>query len=102
MKANWPALGHIRTVPAMPPKARTKRPDSKKDDPAMLTREEVRGLALEAKDALGLTWPKVGEAIGRAPVYAALLVYGYGQATAEEATGLAKTLALPEEAKAAM
>jgi cyanate lyase len=68
----------------------------------MLSREEVRTLALEAKDRLGLTWPQVGEAIGRSPVYAALLVYGYGQATAEEAEGLAKALALPGEAKAVL
>ncbi len=68
----------------------------------MLTREEVRQLALEGKDRLGLTWPQVGAAIGRDPVYAALLVYGYGQATAEEAAGLARALALPEEAQAVL
>jgi cyanate lyase len=64
----------------------------------MLTREEVRKLALEAKDRLGLGWPKVGEAIGRSPVYAAMLAYGYGQATTEEAEGLVRTLGLPKEA----
>jgi cyanate lyase len=64
----------------------------------MLTREEIRELALVAKDKLGLGWPKVGEAINRAPVYAALLVYGYGQATAEEAEGLVRILDLPKEA----
>jgi cyanate lyase len=68
----------------------------------MLTREEIRTLALEAKDKLGLTWPKVGDAIGRDPVYAALLVYGYGQATAEEAAGLVQILSLPKEAAATM
>jgi cyanate lyase len=68
----------------------------------MLTREEVRKLALEAKDKLGLTWPKVAEAIGRDPVYAALLVYGYGQANAEEAAGLVRILALPKEALEAL
>ena len=51
---------------------------------------------MEAKDKLGLTWPKVGQEIGRDPVYAALLVYGYGQANAEEAAGLARVLALPK------
>jgi cyanate lyase len=70
--------------------------------PAMLTREEIRGLALEAKDKLGLTWPKIGDALGRAPVYAALLVYGYAQATAEEAEGLVRTLGLPAEAVQAL
>jgi cyanate lyase len=68
----------------------------------MLTREQVRTLALESKDRLGLTWPRLGEAIGRSPVYTSLLVYGYGQATAEEASGLVKTLALPEESKAVL
>jgi cyanate lyase len=68
----------------------------------MLTRDEVRRLALEAKARLGLTWPKLGAAVGRSPVYTALLVYGYGQATPEEADGLARALDLPEEAKAAL
>jgi cyanate lyase len=68
----------------------------------MMTREEVRKLALEGKDRLGLTWPQVGQAIGRSPVYAAMLAYGYGQATAAEADGLAKALGLPNEAKAVL
>ena len=66
----------------------------------MLTREELREIALENKDRQGLSWPQVGAAIGRSPVYAATLVYGYGQATAEEADGLVKALALPAEARA--
>ncbi len=68
----------------------------------MLTREEIRTVALENKDRLGVTWPQLGEAIGRSPVYAAMLVYGYGQATAEEADGLTKALSLPDEAKSAL
>ena len=64
----------------------------------MLTREEIRTLVLETKDRLALTWPKVGAAIGRDPVYAALLVYGYGQATAEESEGLVRILNLPKDA----
>src|SRR5207248_4927150 len=64
----------------------------------MRTREELRELALANKTRQGLTWPQVGEAIGRSPVYAAMLVYGYGQATAEEAQRLAKLLSLPEGA----
>ena len=66
----------------------------------MLTREEVREIALESKDQQGLSWPQVGQAIGRSPVYAAALVYGYGQATKEEADGLVKALSLPTEARA--
>src|SRR5690349_23016872 len=68
----------------------------------MLTREDVRRLALEGKDRLGLTWPQVGEAIGRSPVYAAMLAYGYGQATAEEAAGLVRVLGLPADAEGAL
>jgi cyanate lyase len=65
----------------------------------MPTRDDIRSLALQAKDRLGLTWPQLGAAIGRDPVYAALLVYGYGQATPEEADGLLRSLVLPEEAR---
>jgi cyanate lyase len=65
----------------------------------MLTREDVRRLALEAKGRLGLTWPQVGEAVGRSPVYAALLIYGYGQASPEEAEALSRALNLPQEVK---
>jgi cyanate lyase len=68
----------------------------------MLTREEIRAAALENKDRQALTWPEVGEAVGRSPVYAAMLVYGYGQATAEEAEGLVKLLALPPDAKSVL
>src|SRR5688500_10193371 len=69
---------------------------------AMLTREELREVALGNKDRQGLSWPQVGQAIGRSPVYAAALVYGYGQATAEEADGLVRALSLPPEARAAL
>jgi len=68
----------------------------------MLMREELRTVALEAKDRLDLSWPKLGEAIGRNPVYAAMLVYGYGQATAEEARAVAHLLELPDEAQAVL
>ncbi len=68
----------------------------------MLTRDEVRGLSLAAKERLGLTWPGIGQAIGRSPVFAAMLVYGYGQATTEEATGLVQVLSLPPEAMATL
>lgn len=65
----------------------------------MLTREAIRELALAAKEEKGLTWPQIGEAIGRSPVYTAMLVYGYGQATAEETRGLVGMLTLPPEAE---
>src|SRR5262245_32335775 len=68
----------------------------------MLTRDDIRTTALENKQRLGLTWPQVGEAIGRSPVYAAMLAYGYGQANAEEAAGLVRTLGLPAEAEAVL
>ena len=50
----------------------------------MLSREQIRDLALEAKDRKGLTWPEIGKAMDRSPIYAAMLVYGYGQATAAD------------------
>lgn len=65
----------------------------------LLNKEQLRDMALQAKDSKSLTWPQIGERIGRSPVYAAMLVYGYGQATEEEATGLADLLGLPELAK---
>lgn len=65
----------------------------------MLNRDEIRQSALAAKDAKGLSWPQLGEAIGKSPVYAAMLVYGYGQASEAEAQALVRTLALPAEAQ---
>src|SRR5262245_10868585 len=62
----------------------------------MMSREELREAALQAKDQKGLSWQDVGRAIGRSPVYAAMLAYGYGQATQEEAEGLAGALGLAE------
>ena len=67
-----------------------------------MTRAEVREAALEAKEGKGLTWRQVGEAIGRSPVYAAMLDYGYGPAAADEASGLARLLALPQGAERAL
>lgn len=64
----------------------------------MLTRQALMGIALDNKDRLGLTWRQLGATIGRNPVYAALLVYGQGQATADEAEKLVATLELPQEA----
>jgi cyanate lyase len=68
----------------------------------MLSRDEIRQQGLQRKTERGLTWPQLGQAIGRSPVYAALLLYGYGQATAEEAQGLIAALSLPDEAKTAL
>lgn len=65
----------------------------------MLNREQIRELALEAKSKKGLTWPQLGEPIGRSPVYTAMLVYGYGQADEAEARELTQALSLPREAE---
>lgn len=65
----------------------------------MLNREQIRELALEAKSKKGLTWLQLGEHIGRSPVYAAMLVYGYGQADETEARELTQALLLPREAE---
>lgn len=61
----------------------------------------LRTQALDAKAALGLTWEGLAARIGRSPVYTAILVYGYGQATEAEADGLIAALALPPETKRA-
>jgi cyanate lyase len=61
----------------------------------------LRTQALEAKAALGLTWEALAARIGRSPVYTAILVYGYGQATEAEADGLIAALGLPPETKRA-
>jgi|SRR5579875_22191 len=65
----------------------------------MLTREQIREHALDTKERKGLSWADIGAAIGRSPVYAAMLAYGYGQATEEEACGLIRVLELPPEAR---
>ncbi|WP_340695471.1 cyanase [Hydrogenobacter thermophilus] len=62
-----------------------------------MTREEVRKIALIKKDEKSLTWEELGKAIGRSPVYTAMLLYGYGQASLEEAEALVKVLDLPSE-----
>lgn len=64
----------------------------------MLSREEIRASALQAKDDKGLTWPQIGAGIGKSPVYAAMLVYGYGQASESEARQLVQMLSLSEAA----
>ncbi len=64
-----------------------------------ITREEVRKLLLSAKDKKGFTWSRLAEAMGLSPVYTAMLVYGYGQATEEEASKLTDILEIPAEIK---
>ncbi len=64
-----------------------------------LTRQQVMALSLTAKDSKALTWLQLGELIGQSPVYTAMLIYGYGQASASEAEKLAGALELSEEAK---
>ena len=62
-------------------------------------REIARDMLLQAKDSKSLTWPQLAGQLGRSPVYTAMLVYGYGQATAEEADALLAALDLPLEIK---
>lgn len=64
-----------------------------------LTREDVRELALAAKKERGLTWDEIGKELGRNPVGAATVAYGYVQLTEEEADKLVNLLGLPVEAK---
>jgi cyanate lyase len=65
-----------------------------------LNKETVRDMLLQAKDSQSLTWSQLAELIGRSPVYTAMLIYGYGQTTEEEADALLKVLDLPNELKA--
>ncbi len=60
-------------------------------------RQQLATEALEAKYQLKLGWPQLAEAIGRSPVYTAMLIYGYGQASKEEAEKLGAMLKLPSE-----
>jgi cyanate lyase len=63
-------------------------------------KERVRLAALQAKQAKNLTWEQIGKALGRSPVYTAMLVYGYGAATQDESEALASTLGLGAEDQA--
>ncbi len=63
----------------------------------MLDKSKARELMLQRKREKKLTWQELGKALGRDPVYVAMLLYGYGQATEEEAEKLVKVLELPPE-----
>lgn len=65
----------------------------------MVEKDDLREAILEAKEEKGLTWEQIASAINRSPVYAAMLCYGYGAATAEEASALINLLGLPAEAR---
>jgi len=67
-----------------------------------ISKDTVRDMLLQAKDSKALTWPQLAVQIGRSPVYTAMLVYGYGQATGDEADALLKALDLPVEIKATL
>ena len=62
-----------------------------------LNKEIVRDMLLQAKDSKAMDWPQLSAKLGRSPVYTAMLVYGYGQATAAEADALLQALDLPPE-----
>ncbi|BBG25031.1 cyanase [Sulfuracidifex tepidarius] len=65
----------------------------------MLDKSKARDLMLQRKREKKLTWEEISKHIGRSPVYTSMLLYGYGQATEEEAEGLVKILELPPEYK---
>lgn len=65
----------------------------------VLTKEEIRKAALEAKHKKGLKWEQIGKEIGRNAVGAATIVYGYGAAKEDEADKLVRLLDLPAGAK---
>jgi cyanate lyase len=68
----------------------------------MLDKQKVRDMLLQAKERKSLTWPQLGEMIGRSPVYTAQLLYGYGQTSEQEADVLLKALDLPLELKSVL
>lgn len=68
----------------------------------MLDKEGLRQRILEAKRAKGLTWEQIAQALGRSPVYAGMLCYGYGAATEAEAARLAEILGLNAEDQMAL
>jgi cyanate lyase len=67
-----------------------------------LSKEIVRDMMLQAKDSKSLTWPALAGLLGRSPVYTAMLVYGYGQTTEDEADALLQALDLPTEIRATL
>lgn len=67
-----------------------------------LSKDHVRELIFDAKEAKGLTWEQIGEKLGRTAVGAAGICYGYGQADAAEAEALVKLFDLPTAAKKAL
>lgn len=67
-----------------------------------LAREQVRDMALQAKEQSGLTWEQIGKELGKNQVYAAMLIHGYGQATPEEAKRLGEILDLGPQAQKAL
>lgn len=64
-----------------------------------LDKSKARDIMLERKRSKKLTWEELGKALNRSPVYVAMLLYGYEQATKEEAEKLVKILELPPEYK---
>lgn len=63
----------------------------------MLHKENMRNVILNQKEVKGLSWEDIASQIGKSPVYAAMLCYGYGQATEAEADSLTKALDLPAD-----
>lgn len=64
-----------------------------------MDKQAVRDLVLKAKHDKGLTWETIGEKIGRLPVGAATVLYGYGAVEEDEANTIIELFDLPAEAK---
>lgn len=60
----------------------------------MRTMQNLGEIMIAKKNEKGLTFEQVAAAIGKSPVYTAMLCHGYGAATPEEAAALGKLLEL--------
>ncbi|MBB5254931.1 cyanase [Sulfurisphaera ohwakuensis] len=65
----------------------------------MIDKKELREISLKKKREKRLTWEEIGKYLGKDKVYAAMLLYGYAQATEEEADKIITLLDLPKEFK---
>lgn len=65
----------------------------------MLCRKSLRDKLLSLKLERALVWEDIAKRLGRSPVYTAMLLYGYGQCTEEEAEALSELFGLNEEEK---
>lgn len=67
-----------------------------------MTKQEMSKAVLQAKKAAGLSWQKLSEMTGLAPVYLASCCYGEHSMAKESAVALGKALSLPDPVVSAL